>query len=144
MELGDGSRGTGCGVKILGGGPGEAACAVPGGGPCSGAIELNPGRGGPCMGSGLLFVGGAWLPPAMGKKLCLPKPKGSVIGWVGGVAGVIAAAATCLWGLFLLKALGPLEEGGGPLAPGGAARGGGCIFYTHRSPKCLYLLEISL
>lgn len=96
MELGAWPRGTGCGVKILGGGPGEAACAVPGGGPCGGAVELNPGRGGPCIGSGLLFVGGAWLPPAMGITFCLPKAKGSVIGWVGGAAGVIAAAAPCL------------------------------------------------
>lgn len=96
MELGAWLGGTGCGVKILGGGPGEAACAVPGGGPCGGAVELNPGRGGPCIGSGLLFVGGAWLPPAMGKKFCLPKAKGSVTGWVVGAAGVIAAAAPCL------------------------------------------------
>ncbi len=93
LELGADPGGTGCGVKIIGGAPGEAD---PGGGPCGGVIGLNPGRGGPCIGSGLLFVGGAWLPPAMGEKLCLPKAKGSVTGCVGGAAGVIAAAAPCL------------------------------------------------
>lgn len=138
MELDPGREGTGCGVKILGGGPGETACTVPGGGPCGGAVGLNPGRGGLCIGSGLLFVGGVWLLPAMGEKFCLPKAKGSVTGIVGGAAGVIAAAAPCLWGLFLLNELGPPDGGGGPLAPGGVARGGGCIVYTHRSPQCVH------
>lgn len=134
---GGGPGGKGCGVKILGGGPGEAACA-PGCRPCGGAVELNPAIGGACIGSGLLFVCGVWLPPAIGDQ---PKARGSVTGWVGGVA----AGAPCLWGLFLLKALAPLEEGGGPTAPGGVVRGGGCILGdSHKPSKLIHLLEISL
>lgn len=46
-----------------------------------------------------------------------------------------AADAVCLWGRFLLKAFGPAPEGGGPEAPGGPARGGGCMAAGLKGPE---------
>lgn len=43
-----------------------------------------------------------------------------------------AVAVGCLWGLVLLNILGP--EGGGPEAPGGPARGGGCMTEEFAGP----------
>lgn len=85
--------------------------------------------GGACKGGGLLLSAGGCLPAAMGGGACLPKAKGSVIGWAAGEGPImaVAAAAVCLWGLVLRKALGPPPEGGGPEAPGGPVRGGGCM-----------------
>ena len=86
-------------------------------------------------------IGGPAAAAAIGAGACIPKAKGSVIGWLldGGTiisAGgpliatggpIIAAGAVdvCLRGLSLRKTLGPAEEG--PEAPGGPFRGGGCM-----------------
>lgn len=66
---------------------------------------------------------------AIGGGACIPKAKGSVMGWLVDWGPIIAAGTVdvCLRGLVLRKALGPAPAEGGPEAPGGSFRGGGCI-----------------
>ena len=51
------------------------------------------------------------------------------------MAAAAAAPAVCLWGRFLLKALGPGPGGGGAEAPGRPVRGGGCMAVGMKGPE---------
>lgn len=98
---------------------------------------------GGCIGWWLLLGGGVLLAIG-GGMACLPKAKGSVIGWVGGAVAMEAAAAPgtpCLWGRVLRKALGPAVGGGPPTAFGGVCRGGGCMTSSTLLPKHTHTLE---
>ena len=99
----------------------------------------------------LATIGGPPAAAAIGAGACIPKAKGSVMGWLldwgpiiatGGPIIEAGAVDMCLRGLVLRKALGPAE--GGPEAPGGPFRGGGSMVasVTKAQTKPVMMLRI--
>lgn len=94
--------------------------------------------GGACIGGGLLLGIVGTPPAAIGAPVAIgegapTKAKGFVMGCAAGGIVAVAAAAGCLGGLVLRNILGP--EGGGPEAPRGPVRGGGCMAAGLTGPR---------